>query len=183
MSRLVQPMKRCQFYENCVTLIDRRNKLLRTTLDFVSRANYPHLHAAIAAIKHEARLPVQPGEVVQVARSVDTQCSASAPVLRRTLVPSYLTWFYAPSVIALESACLASQWFSSVMTIGWAPMLPAAGTSEPNGDSVVEQSHRIIVTPGSNVIRVIPAANAQSVAPKANTDGGLSEILCVEPVD
>ncbi len=108
-------------------------------------------------------------EVVQVARSVDTQCLASEPVPRETLVPPYVMWFYAPSVIALQSACLASQWFSSLMTIGWALMWPVAETREPNGD--------VIATPGSKVIRVIPAANANSVAPTANTHNGSAEIV------
>jgi hypothetical protein len=116
-------------------------------------------------------------EFVQVAKSVDTQCLASAPVPRRTPVPSYLTWFYAPSVIALQSACFASQWFSSLMTMGWAPMWPAAETSEPKGDSVLKQSRRVIATPGSNVIRVMPAANANSVARTANTHHGSAEIV------
>lgn len=112
-----------------------------------------------------------------MARLVNAPCLTSVPAPRRTLVPSYLTWFYAPPMIALQSAWLGSQWLGSLMMMGWVPIWPLAEAGKPRRDSVLKQSHQVIVTPGSNVIRLIPAAHAKSVAPTANTHDGSAEIV------
>ena len=105
------------------------------------------------------------------------QCLVSVPASSKTLLPSYATWFYAPSVIALQSAWLASCWVGSLMVTGWAPMLPAVEARKARGDPVSTQPREVIATPGSNVIRVMPAANANSVAPTMKVHHSSAEII------
>jgi hypothetical protein len=81
-------------------------------------------------------------------------------------------------MIGLQIASLASQWLSSLMMLGWAPVLPVAETRKPRrGEPVLKRFHQVIATPGSNIIRVVPTAIAYSVAPTTNVHDGSAEIV------
>lgn len=101
-------------------------------------------------------------EVLQMAKLTHVKSLPIVPRATTKQLSSDATWYYAPAVIALQSAWLVSTWLSSLLIISWTPILRAAEAGK-SADSSRVAPLQVIAT-GSNVTRVVRAADARSAA-------------------